>query len=828
MRLSGKKALFITLVTAICLITTSVAYSATCSLVYLSNGKLVYTTYANQGQTNSVNTIPDFSYCGYMGGGVAIPNISVKTTVSPVSGDNTSNIQNAINYVAGLTPDANGFRGTVYLSAGTYNVNGPININTSGVVLRGAGQGTNGTILMNTNTTQNNLVKVYGTSTAAWNEVSGTRQTITTSYVPTGAKSFSIASASGYNVGDSVIVLRTPNDAWITALDMAQYGWTAADYQVGYERKITAVSGNQITIDIPVVQAMETGYGGGCVFKYTTTGRINKCGVEDIRFDSVYSSDTDENHGWNAIDMKYVEDSWVRNVTAVHYGYACVHMADAVRRVTVQDCAMKDPISQLTGGRRYSFCIEGKSSANLIQRCYTRDGRHDYVTGSRVPGPNVFLDSYATVTHADIGPHHRYATGILFDNISGGQIYVQNRGAMGTGHGWAGAQTVFWNSYASSAMKVESPLGAKNFGLGGQGGSQVGAGYWEDWGSYEVPRSLYLQQLQDRLGTTAVDNIAAAQQKNGSVWSILESWAGEGKSPLAGDTALVNLALNKTASASSIWSSSYAASNAFDGSGSTRWSAASGQVSNQWLSIDFGGNTAYDQVVVKETSYQRVTSYKLQSSSDGTNYTDIPGTSGTTIGSSKTISFSPVSSRYLRLYMSTSSDVPTINEMEVYSSDPATPAAWYSKVSYSEGTQSLGSNNTGTKTAEFDLTPSYSGIDGLVGYADSSTAVSAATSLAMIIRVNTSGSFDARNGGAYAALATVPYSANNTYHVKMVANLTAQTYSVWVTPPGGSATQIASNYSFRTDAPATDDLGQVCIRTASANDQMKVENHTLY
>ncbi|WP_200957456.1 discoidin domain-containing protein [Paenibacillus sp. Root444D2] len=127
-----------------------------------------------------------------------------------------------------------------------------------------------------------------------------------------------------------------------------------------------------------------------------------------------------------------------------------------------------------------------------------------------------------------------------------------------------------------------------------------------------------------------------------------------------------NLALNKTYNASTTWSASYPAAYAFDGSSATRWSASSGSLSNQWVCIDFGAATSFNQVVIKEITYQRVTSYKLQSSSDGTTYTDIAGTSGTTIGASKTISFSGVNARYLRLFISTASAVPTINEMEVY------------------------------------------------------------------------------------------------------------------------------------------------------------------
>jgi len=62
-----------------------------------------------------------------------------------------------------------------------------------------------------------------------------------------------------------------------------------------------------------------------------------------------------------------------------------------------------------------------------------------------------------------------------------------------------------------------------------------------------------------------------------------------------------------------------------------------------------------------------VTSYTLQSSSDGATYTDIAGTAGTTLGAAKTITFVPVNARYVRLYVNTASGVPTINELEAYS-----------------------------------------------------------------------------------------------------------------------------------------------------------------
>ena len=52
------------------------------------DGKLVYMPEQNG------NVIPDFSHCVYMGGGVALPDISVIMTVEPrKSGDDTDRLQ---------------------------------------------------------------------------------------------------------------------------------------------------------------------------------------------------------------------------------------------------------------------------------------------------------------------------------------------------------------------------------------------------------------------------------------------------------------------------------------------------------------------------------------------------------------------------------------------------------------------------------------------------------------------------------------------------------------------------------------------------------------
>src|SRR5207249_4996804 len=77
------------------------------------NGKLIYAA------DELGNTIPDFSNCGYHGGGVAIPATKafpICLTLRPAAGDATARIQSAIDEVCKLPPDARGIRGAVLLS----------------------------------------------------------------------------------------------------------------------------------------------------------------------------------------------------------------------------------------------------------------------------------------------------------------------------------------------------------------------------------------------------------------------------------------------------------------------------------------------------------------------------------------------------------------------------------------------------------------------------------------------------------------------------------------------------------------------------------------
>ncbi|OAQ38277.1 hypothetical protein A5893_15935 [Pedobacter psychrophilus] len=486
--------------------TLSFNYAQTSSLVSLDGqGKLVYNADAKG------NKVPDYSGIGYKNSESIIPTIQVVKTVNAIVGDNLSNIQSAINDVAAMPIDANGFRGAILFKAGTYNISDAINITASGIVLRGEGSGTH---LIATKTSQFDLINFKGALSTGIS--SSSIKAITDTYVPIGTKQVTVVAGHTFTVNDKVFFHRIPNQAWISLLKMdilttlpgadgTTTNWQAADYDIYYERKVVAVSGNLITLDAPVMDMIDPTYATAELMKFNDY-RIEKCGIEYMKISSTYASSTDENHGWSAIVFNNITNSWAKNIDVYYFGYSAVEIQSKASFITVDACKMLDAKSTIDGGRRYSFEITGQRS--LVQNCVTRNGRHDYVNGSRTAGPNVFYNCNATQQINDIGPHHRWATGILFDKITGnGNMNVQNRTVSGSGHGWAGSQIMYWNC-KGNRMAIQDPQGDHvNWSVGFIGTiTNVGDMTTEPLGIVEsnginivaIP-SLFKAQLNERL-----------------------------------------------------------------------------------------------------------------------------------------------------------------------------------------------------------------------------------------------------------------------------------------------------------------------------------------
>ena len=526
------------------LITMAQDIPPTTSLVYPgTDGRLVYVA-------DSIgNKIPDFSNAGYKGGGVAIPYVAIKETVWPVLGDNSDNIQAAIDRVSALPADASGFRGAVLLKMGIYELKKPVTISASGVVLRGEGMSDIGTILIgkipeNRQTYgRGGLINVSGPKAIAPQEE--TKQVITDNYVPVGACSFNIKSAKAFQVGDKVLVRRIGNQDWINAIgqDSASVGrnrWRP--FNITYDRIIVGISGNKITVDAPIFTAVDTQWGGGELLKYNDE-RIENSGVENLRGISEYDPSvrttaygnmdrddlgrefqyqgneyySDENHLSSLVVISNAKNIWVRNISALHFVNSVIQSNAGSKWITVQDCESREPVSQRWGGRRFTYQMNGQLC--LVQRCLSQKGRHSFVLQQAEASGNVYLQCTAINPYSSSEPHNHWVNGVLYDNVKAPLTarfwdYII---------GWGGANIVFWN--CEGDFLIQKPPTAQNYSFGHIGVNAVifnaalqdltkPNGHVESMDTHVTPRSLYLTQLKERLGEEAVKKIS----KEGQVW----------------------------------------------------------------------------------------------------------------------------------------------------------------------------------------------------------------------------------------------------------------------------------------------------------------------
>lgn len=131
-------------------------------------------------------------------------------------------------------------------------------------------------------------------------------------------------------------------------------------------------------------------------------------------------------------------------------------------------------------------------------------------------------------------------------------------------------------------------------------------------------------------------------------------------------------------------------------------------------------------------------------------------------------------------------------------------------------------SQNGTFTAEWDATPSAAGIDAVMAL--SNGAQTSFAGFACLVRFNASGTIDARDGGVYRAASTILYNAGAAYHLRLTVSVPAHTYSVYVTPPGGSEQVLGLNYAFRTEQSAVGSLNNYGLVVDSASGSARLCN----
>jgi len=657
-------------------------------------GKLIYQT------TPAGDRIMDFSFAGYGGGGVALPNVRAVKTIQPSGGDDTPQIQAAIDELAKL-PLKNNFRGAVLLAPGNFICSNTIYLSAGGIVLRGSGSGAKGTtihmagprhvaILIGTGRGRRVPEESYDNNQQmSWdagrtNEAFGSFQTmIADKYVPSGATTFAVANAKGFAVGDLVSIRRPTTTNWVHFMGMdnlvrdgRHQTWLRAGRDEFQERKIMAIDGNKITVDIPLADSYDAAYlnpPGTTVSKVPPERRVTNVGVEDLHIQCPPLEIAYGRAPYSAIRVGG-DDCWVRDVYCEETMNSTVL---AGKRITMEDVRVKHTFPNLGASKPTDFSIEG--SEILIDRCeITGDNMYFVWTGGLEPGPNVILNSTFRGRGSRIQPHMRWSTGLLVDNctVPDGGIDFPNRGVAGSGHGWTMGWAVAWNCIAKF-YTIQNPPGAANWAIGCIGDRVLAARYFDSSpilpeGIFDAhntpvaPQSLYLAQLQERLGKRALKNIgyksnSPGQFANKSVPRLPEV-------PSQANQMLGrNLALHRPTNPSSVRGNSaqFGGENAVDGNANTYWQPNG--TNNAYLEIDTEGPLDINALSLEEAVGMtgRVQQYKVegQVNSDWQLLSQ-----GTDIGEFKVDHFPQTTVWKVRLTILKATDLPAIREFGLYSS----------------------------------------------------------------------------------------------------------------------------------------------------------------
>lgn len=307
----------------------------------------------------------------------------------------------------------------------------------------------------------------------------GSNSPIVEDYVPLGRLYVEVRNPRIFSVGDNVRIHRKPTEKWLDDIGMTKiadngrssqgsgtYQWDVSTYTMDWTRKVVGIQGNRVFLDSPVAQSLDRQYGGGDLQHYSWD-RVTGCGVENLSIDCKYDKtnvyngkETDEFHAWQAVQIKAAENCWVRNVTSRHMGYALAEMGPGARCITIEKCSSLSPVSAVQGARRYAYCCTGGSELVLVKDCICDDDRHSFVTNGTALGPNVFTNCKSTHGNNVVGPHWGWASATLYDCVEADTNFeAQDGGCQGTGHGWRGMTTVFWNVTTTKQIVAQSTWG---------------------------------------------------------------------------------------------------------------------------------------------------------------------------------------------------------------------------------------------------------------------------------------------------------------------------------------------------------------------------------
>ena len=479
------------------------------------------------------------SYAGFRNGtaqlpdGVGLPVVNALTHygADPTGQtDATVPIQTAI-HAAAMLGEA-----IVYLPAGLYRVDGLLQINHDGCILRGAGaEATRIHFTRHANMTGLAHLSVgappsTNLAVALVEDAAPRRRTV------------AVADAGALAVGDDVVLGFVISDAFVAEHGMdGVWGPFNGSWQPFERRQIVAIdrsaAPHRIELDVPCRYPAKVRDGASL---RREVGYRSGVGVEHLAVTTAVAwDDAWSNDRTHAISFTGIKDGWIRGVHSFVSPHApgdgpgaaahlqnCGILTLRCKRVTVADCVLADPQDRGGGGCGYLFEVR-QCSEVLTRDCEATAGRHNFIQNwgfgtsgcvwlrcRSAEGLALFSKEFPTVGQLGYSEfHHSLATANLIDQceVFDGWSAV-NRGTYSSGAGHSATENVFWNVQGTGIVRSQQfgwgyVVGtAPDISINVDEGSQTSPRDWVEGageGALLSPASLYLDQHQRRTGQAA-------------------------------------------------------------------------------------------------------------------------------------------------------------------------------------------------------------------------------------------------------------------------------------------------------------------------------------
>lgn len=319
-----------------------------------------------------------------------------------------------------------------------------VSIPYSNVIVRGYGDGPDGTILHDHNgSTYHDFRKKWLAGLFPSFFKMGARARDTTVYsVLDDPANLATPLAASAQKGDTVLNVRQPKALKVGAVylltqkntdttlverlayplkrEQLSSGHTIAGNVPGAHKtqcmvRVLEIEGNRVRIDAPLLYEIDARYEPAL---WHLPGLVEESGIENLRLVTNWSEEfyhhknPTHDNGWDAIKLDMVADCWVRRITFKN-------ITTAVGLINAKNCVVYD--SRIIGNPGHNgFVIAQAATRNLFFRLQGGEQMHTYSLSGYVSG-NVFTSCYMGPS-ASIDSHGSLAMHNLFDNIRGGLL----------------------------------------------------------------------------------------------------------------------------------------------------------------------------------------------------------------------------------------------------------------------------------------------------------------------------------------------------------------------------------------------------------------------